>query len=105
VAERIFAHSITLGAFSDLAVLHRAANLTFWLITFDLALGASEFLTSGRALRRLAHGLAHLITNWFVTLPLTFGVAIISLTAVSAGIGASAILSANTDGHGGSDES
>ena len=38
VAERIFAHSITLGAFSDLAVLHRAANLTFWLITFDLAL-------------------------------------------------------------------
>jgi hypothetical protein len=71
-------------------MLDRASNLTLGLVALNLTLGASEFLTSGGALGRLAHGLAYLITNGFVTLPLTLGMAVITVTAVSTRIRASA---------------
>jgi len=99
MTEGIFAYGVALGALSNLAVLHGAANLALGFVALDLTLGATEFLAAGRALRGLAHGLADLVTYWLVALPLTFGVAVVSLSAVSAGIGAAAFLTSDIDGH------
>jgi hypothetical protein len=71
-------------------MLDRAANLALGFVAFNLAFGASEFLTSCGALGRLAHGLTNLITHGFITLPLALGMAIVSISAVSARIGAAA---------------
>ena len=90
VAERILTYGITLGASSYFTMFDRASNLALGFVALNLTLGASEFLTSGGALGRLAHGLAYLITNGFVALPLTLGMAVITITAVSTRIGASA---------------
>ena len=79
-------------------MLHWTTDLTLWLITFNLALGASEFLAACRALGRLAYGFANLITYWLVTFPLTFRVTVVSLAAVSTGIRASAVFSSNVYG-------
>ena len=90
VAERILTYGITLGASSYFTMLDRASNLALGLVALNLTLGASEFLTSGGALGRLAHGLAYLITNGFVALPLTLGMAVFIVTTVSTRISASA---------------
>ena len=90
MAKRILTYCITFGAGSDFAMLDRAANLALGFVAFNLAFGASEFLTSCGALGRLAHGLTNLITHGFITLPLALGMAIVSISAVSARIGAAA---------------
>ena len=90
VAKRVLTYRIALGASSYLTMLDRASNLTFGFVALNLTLGASEFLTSGGALGRLAHGFAYLITHGFVTFPLALGMAVITITAISTRIGASA---------------
>ena len=90
VAERILTYGITLGASSDLAMLHRASNFALGFVALNLTLGASKFLTSCGALGRLTYGLTNLVAHGLITLPLALGMAVVSITAVSARIGASA---------------
>ena len=90
VAERILTYGITLGASSDLAMLHRASNFALGFVALNLTLGASKFLTSCGALGRLTYGLTNLVAHGLITLPLALGMAVVPVTAVSARIGASA---------------
>merc|ERR1719473_1833114 len=83
VAERVLAHGVALRAAALLAVLHRAAHLALRLVALDLALGAAELLAACRALRRLADGLAHLVADRRVALPLALRVAVVVLAAVA----------------------
>jgi hypothetical protein len=76
VANGLLADSVTLRAGTFLAVLHRAPNFALWLITLNLALGATDLLAASRALGLLAYRLADLIANGAVALPLALGVAV-----------------------------
>ena len=90
VAERILTYGITLGASSYFTMFDRASNLALGFVALNLTLGASKFLTSCGALGRLTYGLTNLVAHGLITLPLALGMAVVSVTTVSARIGASA---------------
>ena len=76
VANRFLAHGVALGTSTLFTMLDRATDLAFWLVAFNLTLGAANFLASGGALRLLANRFANLVTDGAVAFPLALGVAV-----------------------------
>jgi hypothetical protein len=97
VANGLLAHGVALGAGTLLAVLHRAAHLTFRLIALDLALRATNLLAASGALGLLAHRLAHLVADRAITLPLALGVAVALLAIATLTIPGSASCECNSN--------